>query len=183
MSRSGTFDVLVWAEQQRCGGPGPKAVLLALARISGLKEDGTWSCWPGVKLLAEITEQSDRTVRTQLASMEAAGLISRKRRTRPMGDGRGRTTDRITLAFQQAGFADYSEGDLAAEPPRPSGKSGATQRQPVAAQNYRTTTRELGADQSESVDNSGDEEVPESWSVPVDFGAIRAQVRGKKAVS
>jgi hypothetical protein len=46
----------------------------------------------------------------------------------------------------------------------------------------RTTDRERGPE-SEPVDNSGDEAVSEAWSVPVDFVAIRAKVRGTKAAS
>lgn len=120
---SGTYDHLKWAESQRCGGPGPKAVLLTVARMAGLQDDGvTWACFPSQSLLADITEQSVRTVRTQLAGLEAAGFVVRTHRTRAIGKGRGRTTDLISLAFQAADASSESD-DLAASGESSSGKS------------------------------------------------------------
>ncbi|MBD1412889.1 helix-turn-helix domain-containing protein [Burkholderia contaminans] len=46
-------------------------------------EDGY--CWPGQKMLAEYTEQSERTVREHLVWLESNGYLSRCSRKRPDG--------------------------------------------------------------------------------------------------
>ncbi len=57
---------MAWAKAQKAGGPGIKAVLLVLADYA----DEQWSCFPGQQRIAEETEQSIRTVRAQLETLE-----------------------------------------------------------------------------------------------------------------
>jgi hypothetical protein len=90
MSTGNSWDALAWASRQRTGGPGPKALLLSLAK----RADESWSCYPGQDTLADETEQSVRTVRDQLKKLEELGLIRRESRGRPGG---GRTSDRYFL--------------------------------------------------------------------------------------
>jgi helix-turn-helix protein len=87
---------LDWARRQKTGSCGAKAVLMALADHA----DGTHSCFPGQKLLAEETEQSERSVRTHLVHLETLGLIQRESRAR--SQGRGRTSDRYYLAVDKS---------------------------------------------------------------------------------
>lgn len=115
-----------WAKRQKVGGPGPKSILMALADYA----DERHSCIPGQALLADITEQSERTVRVHLAQMEQAGLFRRERRFRD--EGRGRTSDRFFLAVDQP--ADSSGGnDQPADFARPTGNPRTTNRNAVAA--------------------------------------------------
>jgi hypothetical protein len=85
-----SFDTLVWARNARTGSVGRKAVLLVLAEYA----DEADSCYPSQATIAAATEQSVRTVRGQLADLEAAGLLRREHRARPDG---GRTSDRYYL--------------------------------------------------------------------------------------
>jgi hypothetical protein len=133
-------EAMNWAKRQKVGGPGPKAVLMALADYA----DERHSCHPGQALLAEITEQSERTVRGQLALLESAGLLRREPRFRT--EGRGRTSDRYFLAVDQPEESAGSVSPTNRQPPsggtttnrqpgaRLTGKSGTTNRQAVAAQ-------------------------------------------------
>ena len=141
--KAGTYDVLRWAEAQTCGGPGPKSVLMTLARMAGLQPDGRWACFPGQALIAEITEQSPRTVRAQLADLEAKGLIAREKRSRRGPDaGRGRTTDLTVLNYLPADAA-ASSTDQPADGDRPTGEPEPTYRRARAARkNQRTATEE-----------------------------------------
>jgi hypothetical protein len=85
-----SWDALAWAARQKTGGPGPKAVLLSLAK----RVDEQWSCFPGQEVLADETEQSVRTVQRQLADLEQRGMIRREARGKAGG---GRTSDRYFL--------------------------------------------------------------------------------------
>jgi hypothetical protein len=84
---------LAWAYAQRTGeGAGCKAVLIALADFAD--QDG--SCYPGQELLAEMTEQSVRSVRNHVESLLALGLITREQR---YSNGQ-RTSDRYYLQLE-----------------------------------------------------------------------------------
>lgn len=120
----GPYDSLHWAQRQKTGHVGRKSILLALAGFA----DERGSCFPGQALLAEVTEQSERTVRDHLGWLEDKGLIRREHRIRP--EGRGRTSDRYYLMIQPADFAGKS--DLPADSARSTGNSGTTNRQTVA---------------------------------------------------
>lgn len=67
-----------------------KTVLLALADFTDERE----SCFPGVALIADRASVSERTVKTNIAKLEAAGLLSRGRRYNGFG---GRRSDRYVL--------------------------------------------------------------------------------------
>lgn len=78
-----------WAlEQTPGGGSGRKFLLYILAHHG----DEWWSCFPSQARLAEMTDQSVRSVRLHLAALEQDGYIARVREHTE--DGR-RTTDRI----------------------------------------------------------------------------------------
>lgn len=94
--RGSSWKATAWAVDQKCGGPGPKAVLLVLAS----RCDENYSCFPGQELIAEETEQSVSTVRRQLKALDEAGLITRERRQRTDGS---RTSDRYYLQVETAG--------------------------------------------------------------------------------
>ena len=78
-------------KKHRVGSPTKKSVLLALADYA----DTDWSTFAGQDRIAAETELSVRTVRTALADLEEAGLITRRIRHRRRG--RGRTSDYTTL--------------------------------------------------------------------------------------
>jgi DNA-binding MarR family transcriptional regulator len=66
---------LTWAYAQRTGhGVACKAVLVALADMA----DEQNSCWPSQALLAERTEQTERSVRNAVKHLETDGFITRK---------------------------------------------------------------------------------------------------------
>ncbi|KAA5599509.1 helix-turn-helix domain-containing protein [Blastochloris sulfoviridis] len=64
---------LAWTQEQRCGSPAAKVVLMVLAEHSDA--DG-WSR-PSIGAIADITEQSAGSVRRGLAESEKLGLIAR----------------------------------------------------------------------------------------------------------
>lgn len=118
MTGESQWEAVRWAEQQTCGGPGPKAVLMAVAHFAGW--DGEcWSCYPGQARLAAITEQSERTVRRQLAALESAGLFTRSHRYDATG---ARTSDRFVLAVLP--------DNVAASTPTTTGQTDVTTGQP-----------------------------------------------------
>lgn len=82
-------EAITWAYRQTITN-GSKFVLVALADMA----DEAHSCYPGQTKLAQMTGQSDRTVRRQLAELELAGYITRRRRFDKHGH---RTSDRYTL--------------------------------------------------------------------------------------
>jgi len=67
-----------------------KSVLLALADFT----DESESCFPGVRLIADRASVSERTVKTNIPKLEAAGLLSRTRRYNGFG---ARNSDRYVL--------------------------------------------------------------------------------------
>lgn len=81
---------MMWAKRQQVGSPTRKLLLLVLADYA----DEAWSCFPGQATLAAETELSERSVRRQLAELEADGFITRTERRRDNGY---RTSDRIVL--------------------------------------------------------------------------------------
>lgn len=88
-----SVEAIAWASKQRTGSPGAKLVLIALANYA----NDLGQCWPSQATLAMWTEQSDRTIRTHLATLESMGLITRQAR----GAGGSFTTDLITLNMAQ----------------------------------------------------------------------------------
>lgn len=66
---------------QTVGSCGAKFVLVALANYADDKGD----CWPSQNALAADTDQSARSVRAHLATLEASGFIERHDRRRPNG--------------------------------------------------------------------------------------------------
>lgn len=113
MSGGNSWDALAWASRQTTGGPGPKAVLLSIAK----RVDESWSCYPGQDTLAEETEQSVRTVRDQLKRLEELGLIRRESRGKPGG---GRTSDRYFLQVEGKPADPAGKG----KPADPAGQTG-----------------------------------------------------------
>lgn len=84
------WDTMAWADRQRTGSPGRKAVLMTLAGYA----DDQDSCYPSQATIADSTEQSVSTVARCLEELEAQGLIAREERRRPDG---GKTSDRYYL--------------------------------------------------------------------------------------
>lgn len=111
--KGNSWDALAWASRQTTGGPGPKVVLLSLAK----RADESWSCYPGQDTLAEETEQSVRTVRDQLKKLEEQGLIRRESRGKPGG---GRTSDRYFLLVEGKPADPAGKG----KPADPAGQTG-----------------------------------------------------------
>lgn len=79
-----------WAMQQRVGDAGRKLVLIAIAQLA----DARHRAYPGVRYLADITEQPEADVRTALEALVAAGLIG------DTGDRNGR--NRRTVVWHLA---------------------------------------------------------------------------------
>lgn len=72
-------EVQCWAIAQKTGDPVTKAVLTALTRWA--KPDGS-DCWPGLKILADAVEVSERTIQRHLNRLEELDLIRRIPRQR-----------------------------------------------------------------------------------------------------
>jgi DNA-binding transcriptional ArsR family regulator len=85
-----SFQAVTWAMSLDIKPAGKKFTLVALAAYA----DGEGTCFPGQKRLASDTSQSDRAVRTHLASLEEDGLLKRSHRQRQDGS---RTSDQYTL--------------------------------------------------------------------------------------
>lgn len=81
-----------WAFECRNLRPSAKLVLLALADCHNPKN----GCFPSHGYLAEVTCMSERSVRDQLDSLEAAKLIRRVR----INSGKGRQSNRYILGFE-----------------------------------------------------------------------------------
>lgn len=88
-----SVEAIAWASKQRTGSPGAKLVLIALANYANDRGE----CWPSQATLAMWTEQSDRTIRTHLATLESMGLITRQARE----VAGSFTSDLITLNLAQ----------------------------------------------------------------------------------
>jgi hypothetical protein len=100
---------MTWALAQTTGSCGAKAVLMNLAdRCSG-DED---TCFPGQRTIAAETEQSERSVRAHLVTLEALGLLNRTRRSRPDGT---RTSDLFTLRCRSAPPAKSAGGEATSD--------------------------------------------------------------------
>lgn len=126
---------MVWAFDQEGLESGLKFVLVALAD----KADDANSCYPGQAMLARMTGQSERSVRSHVAELEGLGLLTRQHRYRTAPTGRGgRTSDRYVLAVdgpipaavagtqtttEHAGYRQ-SEGGLPANPAGVTGNGG-----------------------------------------------------------
>lgn len=80
---------MTWAKRVRVGGPSHRAVLFVLADYA----DEKGSCYPGQDTIAEQAGMSTRTVVRVMGELEAAGVLSRKRRYH----GLIRTSDRVHL--------------------------------------------------------------------------------------
>ena len=89
-----SFQAVTWAMKQDISPAGRKFTLVMLASYADA--DGT--CFPGQNRLGKDTSQSDRTVRSHLASLEAEGFIKRERRQRQDGS---RTSDRCLICFEE----------------------------------------------------------------------------------
>lgn len=105
-------EAITWAYQQTAPSPGAKFVLVALADMA----DEAHSCFPGQAKLAAMTGQGERTVRRQLAELEAAGLVVREHR---FGERGHRTSDRYVLQIPT--------GQIGHRPNRPPAKSTTSQ--------------------------------------------------------
>jgi DNA-binding transcriptional ArsR family regulator len=80
-----------WAFATTTGSSGRKAVLMAL---SSMADSTSGRCEAKVETLVQMTEISDRTVRTHLAALDDAGLIARRPQYRA---DRGRRGDEFLL--------------------------------------------------------------------------------------
>jgi biotin operon repressor len=85
-----SFHYLAWAQSFKTGAPSTKAVLMALCSICN--DDGI--CWPSQKRIASDAEMSEKTVWTCMQKLEAAGIITRERRSTTFGH---RISDLITI--------------------------------------------------------------------------------------
>ncbi|MFB0491970.1 pyocin large subunit-like protein [Methylobacterium sp. OAE515] len=74
-------DVLNWAKKVTVGGQTRKAVFLILADHA----DDKGRAWPAQETIADTLEMSVRTVRSAIAELCEAGLLTRKKRWRPDG--------------------------------------------------------------------------------------------------
>jgi len=91
-----------WAFKQNL----PAAEKLVLLSLADHFNGTTGLCIPGQKAIAEQTSMSVRTIQRHLKQLERRGLIARKARFR--GEGRGRTSDRYTLAMGGDNVSCYS---------------------------------------------------------------------------
>ncbi|MET0819643.1 MAG: helix-turn-helix domain-containing protein, partial [Aeromicrobium sp.] len=90
MQRITPFEASARARRQRLGDVGLKIILMLLADYS----DEQGSCFPGVKRIAEETEQSRSTVLRKMRLLAEVGLVSVARRNDENGQ---RTSNRYTL--------------------------------------------------------------------------------------
>ncbi len=72
---------ITWAKKQVIPSSTAKLVLLCLADYA----DEHGCCWPSQRTLAVDASLCERTVRRQLNYLEKAGVLSRRKRTRPDG--------------------------------------------------------------------------------------------------
>lgn len=125
---AGTFDALAWARDLDMP-PGHKALMYSLCSYV----DQANSCHPSQARLAHDAGMGERTVRRYLADFEAAGLITRTARSRP--EGRGRTSDRITLNLGSTGqIGRLVDDDLPANSGDQPAAACTTNRPPVAGE-------------------------------------------------
>ena len=67
-----SFDALAWAAKQKAGSSGAKLVLLGLAECAGRKDA---LAFPSIAELVEFSDLNRKSVITNLAKLEAIGLI------------------------------------------------------------------------------------------------------------
>lgn len=100
---AGTFTALEWARTLQLPAP-EKALMYAV--VSYLDQNN--QCFPGQDTLASDAGLGERTVRRYLRVWERAGIVSRTPRMR--SDGRGRTSDLITVNVdRKVNAAAYEE--------------------------------------------------------------------------
>lgn len=104
---------MAWAKRQTAGSSGRKLVLLVLADYGTYREDlepegsdGRHFAWANQRTIARDAEMTDRSVRTHLEALEAAGLIRRYARG---GEGEGRRADIIVLAVDDDGPRPFTD--------------------------------------------------------------------------
>lgn len=150
------YEVQAAVRRYRAGGAGPKVTLLVLSEHLGLHGE-EWSCWPGVKTLAEQSEQSEGAVRRHLATFEKRGLISKVRRGR---EGGGRDTDAYVLNLAAIGL-DQSAHDARIDTEEQSAHPEGAKRASERGQSAHPTNPDPLIEQQEN-----DEERPESDDSP-----------------
>jgi hypothetical protein len=111
-----SIQAVAWAMSQKVGSPTGKILLLCLANYA----DDEWKCWPSQSTISEETEVSERATRDWLEKLEAAGFISRSRRTRKDGS---RTSDMIHL-----NVGNRPEPGRKSLPAKSAGRPGTTSR-------------------------------------------------------
>jgi hypothetical protein len=94
-----------WALGVQLGGPGEKAVLMALANYADENND----CYPSQERLARETCQGVRTVQRHLATLQERGLIVKRARG-GSGGGRWNNWYRLMVGAQPANLAPSSGG-------------------------------------------------------------------------
>lgn len=119
MSSSAT----AWAWKQRIGNAGVKPTLLALAEFA----DESGFCYPSQDTLAEMTEQSSRTIRRHLIVLEKMSLIRREKRRHEDGT---RATDGF---FLLASLDDLRLGKMYRKHPKQADKMSTGQPDTVSA--------------------------------------------------
>lgn len=118
-----SVEAITWASKQKTGSPGAKLTLIALANYANDRQE----CWPSQATLALWTEQSDRTIRTHLASLESMGLIHRK--TREVAGAF--TSDLTTLCISQQQIFPAEKISVGEKRPNPAEKfSGNPSKEP-----------------------------------------------------
>jgi len=163
---AGSFDALGWARKLPLPAP-EKALMYAV--VSYLDQNN--QCFPGQDTLASDAGLGPRTVRRYLRVWDMAGIIDRTARMR--GDGRGRTSDLLTvhvgatldMKAYEAAWEKEREADQAAraarlesdDQPAKSGDQPAADARTNRPANgrgttSRTTSKESAADRS---DDSG----------------------------
>lgn len=71
-----SVQALAWGWDQRIGDTATKAVFIAICDWA----DEKGRCCPGISLLGNVTEQSNRTIIRQIKKLVAAGYISKESR-------------------------------------------------------------------------------------------------------
>lgn len=168
-----SFEALLWAQRVKvpAHGPGIKATLCALASFA----DERNSCYPGQETIAEITNQSVRSVRDHIGRLETLGLLRREHRYARSGMG-GRTSDRYILLVSgtllpadTAGKSGRFGGDL---PAGTSGKGG-----DLPATNDRLTGR-FGGDLPATVAGLPEAVAGESLEEPLETEPLEEPLAG-----
>jgi hypothetical protein len=101
----------IWAYNQEAQNSGERFVLVAVAHFCDRKGEG----WPGQRSIAEMTMQTQRTVRRHLVSWEKRGVLTRRARYRKDGS---RTSDlyRLNAPFEMLGPPDAKPRDKLTPP-------------------------------------------------------------------